>query len=111
MLSPAAITQRSANYQRFRKDAMNSKIAMFISLILMLGSITIWSVSELSAETMSTEILATPPAEAVDTSTTGVARRANEEAANEAVRSIQSDNRLDLDIRLIATAGEKLAAR
>ena len=90
---------------------MNSKIAMFISMVLMLTSITIWSVSVLSAETMTTESPATPRLEAVDTSTTGVARRANEEAANEAVRSIQSDIRLDLDIRLIATMGQKLAAR
>ncbi len=90
---------------------MNSKIAMFISTVLMLASITIWSVSVLSAEPMTTETPAITPIEVVDTSTTGVARRANEEAANEAVRSIQSDIRLDLDIRLIATTGQKLAAR
>ena len=90
---------------------MNSKTAMFVSILLMMASITIWSVSGLSAEPVEIETRGPNTTDAVSSSTSTLAGLAIEEAANEAALSIQSSNRLDLDIRLIGATELKLAAK
>jgi hypothetical protein len=90
---------------------MNSKTAMFVSILLILASITIWSVSVPSEEPV--EIKSPTPftTGAVSSSPSIRAGQAIEAAANEAALSIQSSNRLDLDIRLIGGTELKLAAK
>ncbi len=98
---------------------MNSKSAMVVSLVLMLASLTFWSISVLRAEpavTVSAVSAASTTTtrqttESVDSATLRLANDANEEAASKAARSIQSSNRLDLDIRLISATELALAAR
>ncbi len=98
---------------------MNSKTAMVVSLVLMLASLTFWSISVLRAEpavTVSAVSAASTTTtrqttESVDSATLRLANDANEEAASKAARSIQSSNRLDLDIRLISATELALAAR
>jgi hypothetical protein len=90
---------------------MNSKTAMFVSLLLMMTSITIWSVSVLSAEPVAIESPTPRTTDAVSSSTSSLAGQAIEEAASEAALSIQSSNRLDLDIRLIGATELQLAAQ
>ena len=90
---------------------MNSKTAMFVSILLMMTSITIWSVSVLSAEPVEIEIRGPSTTDAVSSSTSTLAEQAIEEAASEAALSIQSSNRLDLDIRLIGATELQLAAQ
>jgi hypothetical protein len=110
-LQPPAITQSGANSRSFRDDVMNSKTAMFVSILLMMTSITIWSVSVLSAEPVAIETPTLRTTDAVSSSTSSLARQAIEEAASEAALSIQSSNRLDLDIRLIGATELQLAAK
>lgn len=101
---------------------MNSKTAMVVSLVLMLASLTFWSISVLRAEPAVTvsAVSAVSAAsttttrqttESVDSATLRLANDANEEAASKAARSIQSSNRLDLDIRLISATELALTAR
>lgn len=98
---------------------MNSKTAMVVSLVLMLASLTFWSISVLRAEpavTVSAVSAASTTTtrqttESVDSATLRLANDATEEAASKAARSIQSSNRLDLDIRLISATELALAAR
>ncbi len=98
---------------------MNSKTAMVVSLVLMLASLTFWSISVLRAEpavTVSAVSAASTTTtrqttESVDSATLRLANDANEEAASKAARSIQSSNRLDLDIRLISATELALTAR
>jgi len=90
---------------------MNSKTAMFVSIVLMMTSITIWSVSVPRAEPVEIETLTPPTTDAVSSSTSSRAGQAIEEAATEAALSIQSSNRLDLDIRLIGATELQLAAK
>ena len=90
---------------------MNSKFAIITSTILMLVGIAFWSASRLTAIPVEAERSATPVVVALDTSTLRPAIVANEEAAREAAESIQSNNRLDLDIRLVGAAALQLAAK
>jgi hypothetical protein len=90
---------------------MNSKTAMFVSILLMMTSVTIWSVSALRAEPVEIESPTPRTTDAVSSSTAALAGQAIEEAASEAALSIQSSNRLDLDIRLIGATELQLAAQ
>jgi hypothetical protein len=90
---------------------MNSKTAMFVSILLMMTSIMIWSVSVFSAEPVEIQTPTPRTSDAVSSSTSSLAGRAIEEAASEAALSIQSSNRLDLDIRLIGATELQLAAQ
>jgi hypothetical protein len=90
---------------------MNSKTAMFVSILMLLASITIWSVSVLSAEPVGIETPSPRTTDTASTSPSSIAAQAIEEAAIEAALSIQSSNRLDLDIRLIGATELQLAAK
>ena len=95
----------------FRNNVMNSKTAMFVSMLMMLASFTFWSVSVLSAESVEIETPTPRATDAISSSTSSLAAQAIEDAANDAALSIQSSNRLDLDIRLIGATELQLAAK
>ena len=88
---------------------MNSKSGTTLSTLIIIVGIAIGSASVLAAEPVS------PETAADDTSIKGAATRlannANEEAVREAARSIQTHNKLDLDIRLIGPTSVRLAAK
>ncbi len=91
---------------------MNSKSGTTLSTLIIIVGIAIGSASVLAAEPVS---LVSPETAADDTSIDGTATRlansANEEAVREAARSIQTHNKLDLDIRLIGPTSVRLAAK
>ncbi len=86
---------------------MNSKFGTLFSVFVILFAIAIWSVSVLASEPDAVEA----PAETIDAATVRLAASANEEAVREASRSIRANNRLDLDIRLMAPTSSQLAAK
>jgi len=86
---------------------MNSKLGTILSIVLMLVGILLFSVSVLAAEPVPA---AAPTVSAVST-TVRLAAIANEEAVREAARSIQSANKLDLNIRLVGPTSVQLASQ
>ncbi|NOX71060.1 MAG: hypothetical protein GXP15_17915 [Gammaproteobacteria bacterium] len=86
---------------------MNSKLGTILSIVLTLIVIALFSVSVLAAEPVSTEAATDSTANL----TMRLAAVANEEAVREAARSIQSDSKLDLDIRLVGPTSVQLASQ
>lgn len=83
---------------------MNSKLGTIVSTVLMLAGITLWSVSVLAADNVSSL-----PASASQKDTRELAANANRAAANDAVVRIGAANRLDLDIELIGRTAVRIA--
>ncbi|MEQ8208177.1 MAG: hypothetical protein RIA65_18530 [Woeseia sp.] len=83
---------------------MNSKLGTIVSTVLMLAGITLWSVSVLAADNVSSL-----SASASQKDTRELAADANRAAANDAVIRIGAANRLDLDIELIGRTAVKIA--
>ncbi len=83
---------------------MNSKLGTIVSTSLMLAGITLWSVSVLAADNVSSL-----PASAAQKDTRELAADANRAAANDAVVRIGAANRLDLDIELIGRTAVSIA--
>jgi hypothetical protein len=81
---------------------MNSKFGLILSTVLMLGGISLWSVSILAAEGVaaSSEAKLDARSSAAD---------AHREAAVDAVKSIEADNKFDLDIELIGRTSIQIA--
>ena len=73
-----------------------------LPIVLMLVGIALFSVSVLAAEPVAVEV---PAASA----TVQLAAIANEEAVREAALSIQTLNKLDLDIRLVGPTSVQIA--
>ena len=86
---------------------MNSKLGTILSIVLTLIVIALFSVSVLAAEPVLTEAATDSTANL----TVRLAAVANEEAVREAARSIQSDSKLDLDIRLVGPTSVQLASQ
>lgn len=86
---------------------MNSKLGTLLSIVLMLVGIALFSVTVLAAESVATDV----PTASADSTTARLAAIANEEAVREAARSIQTLNRLDLDIRLVVPTSVQVAAK
>jgi len=87
---------------------MNSKFSTVVSLFLILVGIVLWSVSILTTEPTTNKTTVT---DRVTTPLASSAREPNEQAAQEAARSIREATRLDLDIRLVAAASIQMAAQ
>ena len=80
-----------------------------VSTLIIIVGIVIWSATVLAAEPVSNE---TPASDtSIRDSAARLATRSNEEAVREAARSIQTRNKLDLDIRLVGPTSVRLAAK
>lgn len=95
---------------------MNSKFALIVSTFLMLAAIVLWSVLTPAGETADSIPVAASSVTAssvTERAVTPVSRaaRANEQAAREAINSVKTDTRLDLDIRLVGATSVQLAAK
>lgn len=86
---------------------MNSKLGTLLSIVLMLVGIALFSMSVLAAEPVAAEV----PAASTGSTTARLAAIANEEAVREAASSIQTLNKLDLDIRLVSPTSVQVAAK
>lgn len=83
---------------------MNSKLGTLISILLMLGGISLWSVSILGAELptdgTSLALQTAGPADGREDNRSRAAD-ANRDAVEDAVRRLREANRLELDIALV----------
>ncbi len=86
---------------------MNSRTGQFVSILLMLALLLIWSRSILSAETEPTDTAANE----VERVSVQRAEDATAAAADEAVESLASDVKLDLEIELNGRRLVRLAAK
>lgn len=86
---------------------MNSKLGTLLSIVLMLAGIALFSVTVLAAEPVAVEV----PAASAASATVQLAAIANEEAVREAALSIQTLNKLDLDIRLVGPTSVQVAGK
>lgn len=86
---------------------MNSKLGTLLSIVLMLVGIALFSVTVLAAEPVAVEV----PAASAASATVQLAAIANEEAVREAALSIQTLNKLDLDIRLVGPTSVQVAGK
>ncbi len=83
---------------------MNSKLGTTISTLLMLAGITLWSVSVMAADDVTSL-----PAATSQNETRAVAENANRAAANDAALRIRAVTRLDLDIELVGRTSVRIA--
>lgn len=82
---------------------MNSRFGIFLSTVLMLASIALWSVTVLADDGSYAET-------AVRDKTRQSADDAHREAAADAVKRIREASKLDLDIELIGRTSRKTAS-
>ena len=90
---------------------MNSKFALIVSTFLMLAAIVLWSVLTPAGETADSIPVAVSSVTERAITPVSRAARANEQAAREAIDSVKTDTRLDLDIRLVGATSLQLAAK
>lgn len=83
---------------------MNSKLGTFVSTVLMLIVVMLWSVSILADDNLSSETAAESRSE-----TRELAADANREAVDAAVDRIRETTRLDLDIELVGRTSVQIA--
>lgn len=90
---------------------MNSKIAMFVSLSMMLGAIMLWSLSTPAGQPVAAEPVYVPAVIEGESTLARLAREANDLAVDDAIRSVHANNKLDLDIRLVGATSLQVAAK
>jgi TRAP-type C4-dicarboxylate transport system substrate-binding protein len=81
---------------------MNSRLGVFLTTVLMLGGIALWSVTVLADEQV--EANSTVRAEARES-----AHNAHHEAAADAAKRIKASSKLDLDIELVGRTSTQVA--
>jgi len=86
--------------------AMNNRIGVVFSALLIVAGVMFWSVSILANDTPEAEVGVRSPASA----TLEFAAVAADESAAEAAESIRDVSKLDLDIRLIGQTSVQVAA-